>query len=53
MKTILDFEGEQYVLTYPCKVCDAEIEDGELCEKCAKGNDPFKAAENSGRDLRR
>lgn len=24
-----------------CRVCDAPIISCELCEKCAKGNDPF------------
>ncbi len=42
MRAVLDFQGERYVLTYPCKGCGAEIDTAELCAKCAKGNDPFK-----------
>lgn len=35
-----------------CKVCSKIIESAELCVECAKGNDPFKAADNCGADLR-
>lgn len=51
-RTFLEFEGERLVLTHPCKCCGAEIEIAELCEKCAKRNDPFKTADNCGHDLR-
>jgi len=53
MKTVLDFEGERFVLTHPCKCCGKEIETAELCKECSKGNDPFKSADNCGKDLRR
>lgn len=36
-----------------CRVCSVPIETGELCEKCAEGNDPFKTADNCGADLQR
>lgn len=34
MKTVLEFEGERFVLTHKCARCDNEIEDGDLCMGC-------------------
>jgi hypothetical protein len=31
MKTILEFEGERFVMTHPCQVCGKEIESGVQC----------------------
>jgi hypothetical protein len=36
-----------------CRVCNKLIRSCELCEECAKGNDPFVSADNCGKDLRR
>lgn len=33
---------------YPCKGCDKPIAAYELCEECAKGNDPFFTSKYKG-----
>lgn len=34
MKTVLEFEGEKFVMTHPCQQCGIEIESGDLCLQC-------------------
>lgn len=34
VKTILHFEGEQFVLTHPCVDCGIETHTGSLCPAC-------------------
>lgn len=36
-----------------CRACGEPIPSAELCARCAAGNDPFRAADNCGADLRR
>lgn len=33
-RTVLEFEGERFVMTHPCLDCGKEIETGSLCESC-------------------
>lgn len=43
-------EGEDYP---PCMICGGPNDMGELCPKCAKGNNPFVGCDNCGSDLKR
>lgn len=44
---------EDLMQTVRCKCCDTLIESAELCEDCAKGNDPFFTCDNAARDMSR
>ncbi len=35
-----------------CRLCEAPIESAELCEDCAKGNNPFFTCDNAASDWR-
>lgn len=34
MRTVLEFEGERFVMTHPCQQCGIETEAGDLCRQC-------------------
>lgn len=50
MKTVFEHHGERFVLTHPCWACKAEIEDGDLCERCAQEKQDADERGDNGRN---
>lgn len=40
-KTVLVFEGDEFVMTHPCECCGEEIETGLWCAQCKEDNSQF------------